>query len=144
MRFRTPVKKCNTVNNNIVNYNNINNSTINNTTTTQKILLPSLLQLNARSIFPKHDELSALLSVNPVNLVAITESWLHDEIDDSLLAIHGFIFFRKDRTDGRGGGVCVYVNDVISCNRRLDLENPRFECLGLLYVLDAYLDPCLV
>ena len=39
----------------------------------QKAMLPSLYLLNARSLFPKLDELTALLATSPVDLVAITE-----------------------------------------------------------------------
>ena len=94
-------------------------------------MLPSLYLLNARSLSPKLDELTALLATSPVDLVAIIETWLRSDIDDSLLSISTFNLFRKDRIAGRGGGICVYLNNVIPCKRRLDLENPIFECLCL-------------
>ncbi len=28
-----------------------------------------------------------------------------------------------------GGGICVYIKDDVPCKRRVDLENPDFECL---------------
>ena len=87
--------------------------------------------MNARSLFPKLDELRALLATSAVDLVAITESWLRSDIDDSLLSISAFNLFRKDRGVGRGGGICVYLSNTIPCKRRLDLENPIFECLWL-------------
>ena len=52
-----------------------------------KVMLPSFLLINVRSLLPKIDDLTALLSANPVDLVAITESWLHKDIEDSLLHI---------------------------------------------------------
>jgi hypothetical protein len=58
-----------------------------------------------------------------MDLVAITESWLHKDIDDILISISGCNIHRNDRT---GGGVCLY-----SCQRRLDLENPIYKCLWL-------------
>ena len=75
---------------------------------------------------PSLDELTALLATSPVDLVAITESWLRSDIDDSLLSISAFNLFRKDRVAGRGGGICVYLNNVIPCKRRLDLEKFGF------------------
>ncbi|XP_068707713.1 uncharacterized protein [Montipora foliosa] len=107
-----------------------NNNNIN-LITGQKAMLLSLYLLNARSLSPKLDELTALLATSPVDLVAITESWLRSDIDDSLLSISAFNLFRKDRITGRGGGICVYLNNVIPCKRRLDSENPIFECLWL-------------
>lgn len=94
-------------------------------------MLPSLCLLKARSLFSKLDELTALLATKPVDLVAITESWLRSDIDDTLLSMSAFNLFRKDRVAGRGGGICVYLNNVIPCKQCLDLENPNFECLWL-------------
>ncbi len=92
-------------------------------------MLPSFYLLNARPLLPKVDELTALLSTNPADLVAITESWLNDDIDSGLLSVRGFNLFRNDRVLGRGGGICVYIKDDVPCKRRVDLENPDFECL---------------
>jgi len=121
IRLLKPLKKCSTK----------NNTPENNNIKAQRILLPSLLLCNARSILPKLDELTALLSTTSADLVAITETWLHDDIDDGLLEINGFDIHRKDRIDSRGGGVCLYVNNDISTKRRFDLEDPQFECMWL-------------
>lgn len=108
--------------------NKNNNNSNNDLITSQKAMIPSLYLLNARSLFPKLDELTALPATSSVDLVAITESLLHSHIDDSLLSISAFNLFRKDRVAGRGGGICVYLNNVIP-RRRLNLENPKFEYL---------------
>jgi len=39
---------------------------------------------------------------------------------------------RFHRVVGRGGEICVYLNNAMPCKRRLDLENPIFECLWLI------------
>ena len=62
---------------------------------------------------------------------AFTKSWLHSDIIDSLLLINAFNLFRKDRGGGRGGRICIYLSNSIPCKRRLDLENPIFQCLWL-------------
>ncbi len=93
--------------------------------------LPSFGLINARSLLPKIDELVVLLDGNPMDLVAITESWLHKDIDDSLISISDYNIYRNDGTGSRGGGVCVYSLKNIPCQRRLDFENPNFECLWL-------------
>lgn len=74
---------------------------------------PSFFLINARSLLPKIDELTALLSVNPVDLVAITEPWLNNDIQDSLLHINGFNLFRNDRTTRRGCEVCILLRDHV-------------------------------
>ena len=75
------------------------------------------------------DELSPLLNTYPLDVVAITESWLTDDIIDELVLIDGYKTFRKDRVHGRGGGVCAFVSADIPCKRRQDLEDPSFECM---------------
>lgn len=83
--------------------------------------------INARSIkgvgFGNNQLLSlkSELYQNNVDLFAITESWLNDTIEDNELLVSGYNFFRKDRQK-RGGGILLYMNDSITCIRRLDLE----------------------
>mgnify|MGYP001792690292 CR=1 FL=1 len=112
--------------NNIVNNNN-------NLTIYQKALLPSFILMNARSLFPKMDELTVLLPNNPVDLAAFTESWLHDGIDDRLLSINGFNCFRKNRITGRGGGVFAYISHQIPCKGWSNLESPNFKWLWFTF-----------
>ena len=40
----------------------------------------NILYFNARSIYPKLDELCALCVVERPDIICITESWLHEEI----------------------------------------------------------------
>ena len=75
--------------------------------------------------------LTALLAMNLVDLVAITGSWLHSDIDSSFLSISAFDLFGKDRVAGWGGRIWVYLNNIIPYRQRLDLEQPKFECLWL-------------
>ena len=73
------------------------------------------------------DELSPL-NMHPLEVVAITESWLTNEIIDELVMIDGYNTFRKDRVHG---GVCVFASadtSDISCKRRLDLEDLLNAC----------------
>ena len=66
----------------------------------RRVILPSFYLFNARSLLPKIDELTALLSTNSVDLVAITESWLKSDIENSLIFFPGFNSFRNDRVLG--------------------------------------------
>lgn len=96
-----------------------------------RLQLPNFLNANVRSLVSKTDELALLMNQHHISVTAISESWLHNGIDSSLIHISGYTLFRRDRLLGRGGGVCAYVSDIIPCKRRLDLENPSFECLWL-------------
>ena len=95
----------------------------------KKFVLPKMLLLNARSLLPKLDELRALLSVNTVDMVVVTETWFSDAFDDCSVSINGYNLLRRDRRNGRGGGVCTFVSEILRANRRTDLENDNFECL---------------
>ena len=69
--------------------------------------------------------------LNRVDLVAISETCLNEQIDSSLVSINGYDLYRLDRLSGRGGGVCAFVSNNIPCKRRLDLKNTNYECMWL-------------
>ena len=62
--------------------------------------IPRFSLMNVRSLLPKIDELSARISCQRTNVIAITESWLSEDIDDNLLSIEGFNIYQKDRAFG--------------------------------------------
>ena len=95
-------------------------------------MLPRFCLINARSLNQKTDKLAAFMAVNKIDIAAVRESWLHNNIDDDQIAINGYTIYRKDRLHGRGGGVCMYQLQEIPGNRRTDLENPNYECMWLL------------
>ena len=96
-----------------------------------KAILPTICCLNARSINNKVDELAAFMSVNKINMAAITESWLTEEIEDHQISIDGYVTHRRDRTHGRGGGLVVYVSQQIPITRCVELEVSNLECMWL-------------
>ena len=91
--------------------------------------LPRILLCNARSLWPKIDELAATLDAMRTDVAAITETWLHGGVDGSLVNIGGYTLHRRDRSGGRGGAVCLYVSHSIHSKRRSDFENPLYECM---------------
>lgn len=70
------------------------------------------LFMNADSIMNKIDLLQAHVYELEPDIIAITESWTHEEITDGILKIQGYdLIGRRDRKDtlkGRGGGVLLY------------------------------------
>jgi len=69
-----------------------------------------ILYFNARSLYPKYDELCALSEVEKPNIICITESWLHDGILPSECYIPGYTCVRCDRNK-HGGGVALYISN---------------------------------
>ena len=96
-----------------------------------KTFLPRFCLMNVRSLLPKIDELSAFVSSTPIDIIAITESWLNEDIDSDILSIDNFNIHRNDRSTGRGGGVCAYISSHIPSIRRQDLENAAYECMWI-------------
>jgi len=55
-----------------------------------------------------------VLDLNP-DVIGITESWTHNNIEDAELMLHGYQLFRCDRNTGnKGGGVLLIVKDVFN------------------------------
>ena len=77
--------------------------------------------LNARSVMNKKLDIQALLVAEYLDVLAVTETFLGDEILDSELVGGDYTIFRRDR-NRRGGGVMLYVKNSISAIRRTDLE----------------------
>lgn len=92
---------------------------------------PSFYMANARSVRDKLDELTAQLLTFHMDIAIITETWLHDYIDNNILTIPGYNIARRDRHNRIGGGVCAFVSSEIPFKRRSDLESPEHECLWL-------------
>ena len=85
--------------------------------------------INARSLLPKVDQLTGLIYTKPVDIIAVTESWLHNAVENRLLQLNDYNLFRKDRITGRGEGVCVYGKKNIPCMRWSKFENQQTRML---------------
>ena len=47
------------------------------------------------------------------HVIGITQSWTNKDIIDAELALTGYLMFRKDRRERRGGGVILYIKEFI-------------------------------
>ena len=58
-----------------------------------------------------------MLIENNVDILGITESWMHEGVNDAEVSMIGYRMFRKDReidsAEGkcRGGGVLLYIRE---------------------------------
>lgn len=74
------------------------------------------LYMNAQSIINKRNELSIWVEFHDPDVIAITETWAFPDILDAELSIPNYKIFRQDRMDthqGRGGGVIMFVKDIL-------------------------------
>ena len=69
--------------------------------------------LNARSLVNKKSELDIMVADIEPRVIGITESWANKDIVDVELALTGYVMFRKDSRERRGGGVIVYIKEYI-------------------------------
>ena len=69
--------------------------------------------LNARSIINKKTELNIMVDDIKPHIIGITESWANNDITNAELGLEGYVMFRKDRIGRMGGGVLLYIKDII-------------------------------
>jgi len=63
-------------------------------------------------------------AANNADIIFLTETWLHSEINDTLINIPNNILLRNDRINKRGGGVCIYINERCVWKELNDLNKP--------------------
>jgi exonuclease III len=98
-----------------------------------------LYHLNIRSILPKLDELRNTEGIfnMKASVIAFTESHLSTAINDGELSIDGYKLFRKDRVNRPGGGIAVYVKNVLKCINCVQFESDDLESLWLEFIQDG-------
>ena len=73
---------------------------------------------NVQSIVSKRDEFKAIMAITEPDIMAITETWTHDEIGNEILNVDGYeMISRHDRNDterGRGGGIIIYAKNKMN------------------------------
>ena len=106
-----------------------------------------IVHLNCRSLYTKITQLSIL--AEGIDVLCLTETWLHEMYTDVMINISGKKCFRWDRSNGRnngvykirGGGLACYVDNSISSDcsimNHLCTTTPDIE---LLVVRIAQLD----
>ena len=92
--------------------------------------------LNVCHLRNKIDDVNVLIKNHPdkVHIFGINEARLDNNIDDSLIHINNYSFFRKDAKQKNGHtGLVVYIHDSIRhfVRRREDLESNRVEAMWL-------------
>ena len=100
-------------------------------TRSEKVFLPSLLLSNIMLLAPKIDEVCHYAHYPNLDLICLTETWLHCHIQDSVVSMNGFNLIRKDRQESSHGGVCVFIKDLIPFIVLEDLSESPLEVLWI-------------
>lgn len=68
-----------------------------------------IAHINARSMLAGFADFKSTLLDNAYDIFMITETWFGPQVDDDSVHIGGYSLVRNDRSDRRGGGVCMYI-----------------------------------
>lgn len=84
------------------------------------------IHINIHSLPSKYDELISLIAeINTIgieiNFIMLCETFLTDT-NQSMFEIPGYQFLQKNRSNRKGGGVCVYAMNKFQCIPREDLS----------------------
>lgn len=121
------------------------------TDNTYKLLSPNVAKakglkiahLNIRSLKHKIDQLRILLHDNALDVLAISESHLTDDVHKSQIEIDNYDVYRRDRGSA-GGGVVVYVKSSIPHEHCPSLNpHPSLEALWVK-IIHAHTKPLLL
>ena len=85
--------------------------------------------VNARSLYTKLDEIHTVVKKHDFDVFCVCETWLGDQYKNNDVSIPGYNIFRKDRSDTKGGGVCIYVKDHFVVKTRNDLMFDEVEAI---------------
>ena len=91
------------------------------------------LHINIRSLLSRHklDHINILVSQANPDILVISETWLHKDIEDQTVYIQGYNIYRSDRAS-RGGGVAVYVKSTYAAVILNTVSIPKcFEFISL-------------
>ena len=92
----------------------------------------NIAHLNIWSLRNKVDHVRVLLDENNIDVLCLTETWLDNNDDDSVITIEGFQFCRLDRTtETEHGGILCYVRDGIVFREKSDLYDDNIEALWI-------------
>ena len=81
-----------------------------------------VVHLNIRSLPKKINQLRLILEGSTIDIITLSETWLHNKIDTQLINIQGYTTYRLDRETRtpknikRGGGLIVYTKDYLEAS----------------------------
>ena len=82
----------------------------------------SLLHYNVRGIISSYDELENLLSLHPLKIIGLYETFLN-ESNMGLYHFSGYSALHKVRSNRRGGGVALLLDNSLVYSERTDLSD---------------------
>lgn len=89
-----------------------------------------VVHLNCRSVYSKlKDLLIGWLGGGHNVALGLSETWLSESVDDAVVGVDGYEVYRRDMVGKAGGGVLVFVSNIIKSVKRMDLEVEGVELI---------------
>ena len=87
--------------------------------------------LNVCTFYRRLDEIRNHIVSSNVDIIGFSESRLNNNISDSEVETDGYKVNRCDRKERTGGGLTVYVRDILSVTRCHLVEDDKIESVWL-------------
>lgn len=79
----------------------------------------NICHMNAQSLcarqLSKLDEFKECFTNSKLDLICVTETWLHQDILNRSVDVEGYSLLRNDRGYSRGGGICLFYKSDLIC-----------------------------
>lgn len=91
----------------------------------------SVGHLNINRLLHKTHFVKDIIQEHNLSILALSETWLNEDISDNEIAIPNYRLVRRDRSGRLGGGVCIFIH--CSLNYRLchKIQNPSLEMIWI-------------
>ena len=82
------------------------------------------MNLNARSLTGKMEELREMVREIKPHIIGVTETWGKEEINDAYFKMDNYILYRNDRVGKKGGGTMLYISNQLGQRECNTLNRP--------------------
>ena len=102
-----------------------------------------IAHVNVRSLFANFTQLQDFATNSNYDIIGITETWLHADLNINMLELPDFRFIRHDRVDRRGGGVGFYIHENINFEILFQCCYDFMECMCIKIIFPRVTYVCL-
>lgn len=81
-----------------------------------------IAHLNVRGLTTKFDEIKSILYSNSYDIFCLSETFLNSNKPSSFFNIHNYQMIRKDRDNGKGGGLLCFIHHTILFENLISLN----------------------
>lgn len=92
---------------------------------------------NSNGLRNKINELRIQAESDKYDVICVTETMFNSDILEPEISIQNYNVFRVDRSEGHGGGSCIYIRNTISAEH--DTKFKLNDCLSTLITLDSFM-----